>query len=92
MCQQDGKRGHKLDSLVDGLLVLLDGINAAVRLNTFSQAVVEALFKKTQDGWKGMGLDMAEFCLMLAVQVRPSLQCDATFEEITRNYGYMKQV
>jgi hypothetical protein len=58
-----------MDAMIDDLMELLDWINDNVRTESFNHSSIEKRFCETLAGWKDFGMDIAEFCLMLVVQI-----------------------
>jgi hypothetical protein len=64
-----GKLNDKLDKMVDDLVELLSWINDTVGTEAFSHTTVEMRFLETIERWKPYKTDIAEFRLMMVVQI-----------------------
>ena len=58
------------DTVIDGVLSVLDKLNELVGTESFSQAAVEEKVRNVCNGWRSTGVEIDEFRLMLVIQVR----------------------
>jgi hypothetical protein len=63
------KMNGVMDQMIDALMLLLEWISYNVGTDKFNHSGIEARFCKTLAGWKDFGTDIAEFHLMLEIQI-----------------------
>jgi len=61
--------GETLNCVMDDILNILYWINDTVGTNDFHHSNIEICFKHCVASWRGLGLDLAEFQLMMIVQI-----------------------